>query len=251
MEATRVPGGKNHRPVASHCISLPYHWTLLITFSISTIEISKCHEWLIMRGLLISGNNLSASMVCCTAHDEVGVVDTTLCDKVCQWLATGRWFFYFSYLVGSVLLMEATRVPGGKNHRPVASHWQTLSHNVVSTTPTSSCAVQHTMEALKLLNLSKSRIGHWNKHIVPECMEKRCFFKNHKAPFEVILCVYIKYKYRLIFSCSSRGSKTITKKADRNNGLITKKADRNNGARLQWHVTQISTFQQFFLNNVV
>jgi hypothetical protein len=36
-----------------------------------------------MRGLLISGNNLSASMVCCTAHDEVGVVDTTLCDKVC------------------------------------------------------------------------------------------------------------------------------------------------------------------------
>jgi len=22
-----------------------------------------------------------------------GVLDTTLCDKVCQWLATGRWFF--------------------------------------------------------------------------------------------------------------------------------------------------------------
>jgi hypothetical protein len=21
-----------------------------------------------------------------------GVLDTTLCDKVCQWLATGRWF---------------------------------------------------------------------------------------------------------------------------------------------------------------
>jgi hypothetical protein len=27
----------------------------------------------------------------------------------------------------SVLLMEET----GENHRPVASHWQTLSHNVV------------------------------------------------------------------------------------------------------------------------
>ena len=34
----------------------------------------------------------------------------------------------------SVLLEEETRVPG-ENHRPVASHWQTLSHNVVSITP--------------------------------------------------------------------------------------------------------------------
>jgi hypothetical protein len=34
---------------------------------------------------------------------------------------------------GSVLLMEETGVPG-ENHRPVASHWQTLSQNVVSST---------------------------------------------------------------------------------------------------------------------
>jgi hypothetical protein len=34
----------------------------------------------------------------------------------------------------SVLLVEETGVPG-ENHRPVASHWQTLSHNVVSSTP--------------------------------------------------------------------------------------------------------------------
>ena len=31
----------------------------------------------------------------------------------------------------SVLLVEETGVPG-ENYRPVASHWQTLSHNVVS-----------------------------------------------------------------------------------------------------------------------
>ena len=30
----------------------------------------------------------------------------------------------------SVLLVEETRVPG-ENHRPAASHLQTLSHNVV------------------------------------------------------------------------------------------------------------------------
>jgi hypothetical protein len=35
---------------------------------------------------------------------------------------------------GSVLLVEETRVPG-ENHRPAASHCQTLSHNVVSSTP--------------------------------------------------------------------------------------------------------------------
>jgi hypothetical protein len=34
----------------------------------------------------------------------------------------------------SVLLVEETGVPG-ENHRPAASHWQTLSHNVVLSTP--------------------------------------------------------------------------------------------------------------------
>jgi hypothetical protein len=34
----------------------------------------------------------------------------------------------------SVLLVEDTGVPG-KNHWPAASHWETLSHNVVSNTP--------------------------------------------------------------------------------------------------------------------
>jgi hypothetical protein len=34
----------------------------------------------------------------------------------------------------SVLLVEETGVPG-ENHQPVVSHWQTLSHNVISSTP--------------------------------------------------------------------------------------------------------------------
>jgi hypothetical protein len=34
----------------------------------------------------------------------------------------------------SVLLVDETGV-SGENHRPVASHWQTWSHNVVSSTP--------------------------------------------------------------------------------------------------------------------
>ena len=35
---------------------------------------------------------------------------------------------------GQVLLVEETGAPG-ENHWHVASHWQTLSHNVVSSTP--------------------------------------------------------------------------------------------------------------------
>jgi len=43
-------------------------------------------------------------------------------------------FNKISVIMGrSALLLEETGVPG-ENHRPVASHWQTLSHNVVSST---------------------------------------------------------------------------------------------------------------------
>jgi hypothetical protein len=37
---------------------------------------------------------------------------------------------FIEWLVRSVLLVEKTRGPG-ENHRPVASHLQSLSHNVV------------------------------------------------------------------------------------------------------------------------
>jgi hypothetical protein len=38
--------------------------------------------------------------------------------------------FNATFINISVLLVEETKEPG-KNHRPVASHWETLSHNVV------------------------------------------------------------------------------------------------------------------------
>jgi len=39
-----------------------------------------------------------------------------------------------STIIQLVLLVEEARVPG-ENHQPAASHQQTLSHNVVSSTP--------------------------------------------------------------------------------------------------------------------
>jgi hypothetical protein len=42
-------------------------------------------------------------------------------------------------------LVEETGVPG-ENHRPVASHWQTLSYNVVSSTPHLSVVQTHILK---------------------------------------------------------------------------------------------------------
>ena len=51
----------------------------------------------------------------------------------------------------SVLLVEETGVPR-ENHRPAASHWQTLSHNVVSST--------HSLNGIRTHNVSSHR--HWH-----------------------------------------------------------------------------------------
>ena len=55
----------------------------------------------------------------------------------------------------SVLLVEETKVPR-ENHRPVASHWQTSSHNVVSSTPRMSGVRTHNDGPL--VNFVKGRI---------------------------------------------------------------------------------------------
>jgi hypothetical protein len=48
----------------------------------------------------------------------------------------GRWVIEYISVISlrSVLLIELTGIPG-ENHRPAASHWQTLSHNGVLSAP--------------------------------------------------------------------------------------------------------------------
>ena len=41
---------------------------------------------------------------------------------------------YFGYIVAVSFIGGGNLVPG-ENHRPAVSHWQTLSHNVVLSTP--------------------------------------------------------------------------------------------------------------------
>jgi hypothetical protein len=52
----------------------------------------------------------------------------------------------------SVLLVEETGVPG-ENHRSVASHWQTWSDNVVSSTPRLSGVQTHNVNVKKYVCL--------------------------------------------------------------------------------------------------
>ena len=56
----------------------------------------------------------------------------------------------------SVLLLEKTEV-SRKNHRPAASHWQTLSHNVVSSTPAPSDIQTHSLGTNKTLYYTYKR----------------------------------------------------------------------------------------------
>jgi len=51
----------------------------------------------------------------------------------------------------SVLLVEETGVPG-ENHRPVASHWQSLSHNIEYTSPGRDSNSQHKCSAILWLS---------------------------------------------------------------------------------------------------
>jgi hypothetical protein len=105
-------------------------------------------------------NNISALML--WLRIPIRARCTTLCDKVCQWLAAGQWFSLGSPVsstnktdrhdISEILLkvslntIKPTNVSCfiiyiakqhslnswlTVNHWPAASHWQTLSHNVV------------------------------------------------------------------------------------------------------------------------
>jgi hypothetical protein len=66
----------------------------------------------------------------------------------------------------SVLLVEETGGPG-ENHWPIASHWQTLSHNVVSSTPR--------LSGVRTLSLYQSNLfGH--------CVRNNIYGNNLPSP---------------------------------------------------------------------
>jgi len=63
---------------------------------------------------------------------KVGISQNFACVRIMVFNATFNNISAISWR--QVLLVEETGVPG-ENHQPALNHWQTLSHNVVSSTP--------------------------------------------------------------------------------------------------------------------
>jgi hypothetical protein len=76
--------------------------------------------------------------------------------------------------------VDETGLPG-ENHRPVASHWQTLSHNVVSNTPRLECTIVVAMISHSLLNVAVDYMyifpGEtiWRDHRSDKKIDLHCF----------------------------------------------------------------------------
>jgi hypothetical protein len=77
----------------------------------------------------------------------------------------------------SVLLVEKTEVLG-ENHRPATSHWQTLSHYVVLSTPHLSRIQTHNVSGdTYLLTLSYQFLSSFSRLFVQE-YETDCCLRN-------------------------------------------------------------------------
>ena len=93
----------------------------------------------------------------------------------------------------SVLLVEETRVPG-ESHRPVGSHWQTLSHNVVSSTPQLRWIRTHVSGDRHWYYIGSMDMNPETNLRNPECMFRTC-------TSVIILASFLFLIYHINFIC--------------------------------------------------
>jgi hypothetical protein len=120
---------------AWHCQNtLPTHCGTCSISSFKTIERAPCTHQLGMRRAVQWVGNFNST---CTSFD----INPFLIANENGWWVMVLYATFNNISViswRSVLLVEETGVPR-ENHRPAVNHWQTLLHNVVSSTPRIQC----------------------------------------------------------------------------------------------------------------
>jgi hypothetical protein len=96
----------SHMAVECQCLTWWWDFSVSHGCGISEYRVGlkfQCHKWLWWR-LTPSPKQTTTYAIsvyhhwCCEFESRSGrgALDITLCDKVCQWLATGRWLFSWS-----------------------------------------------------------------------------------------------------------------------------------------------------------
>jgi hypothetical protein len=115
------------------CVAM---WKMWRNHSTGHMRVTLCHDPVhLMKKDMMENKKLLGVHIDQTQSWETHTSIEKLCSIICVWCLTPlSTILVISWW--SVLLVQETgvHVPR-KNHRPVASHWQTLSHKVVSNTP--------------------------------------------------------------------------------------------------------------------
>ena len=140
-----------------------------------------------------------------------GVLDTTLCDKVCQWLAAGQWFS-----LGNLLF------PTYKTDRPPRYNWNIVESGIKHHNPTLPFKVYNIMSILVDGNLN----------------------------INIIVIYVLWYLIKLLLALSvvgrglepllgqTKGNKTFICCFSPRKGVGAKTGNQNKHVRMEWHVYQ-------------
>ena len=136
-----------------------------------------CFDWFKKLRLFVNEQNLRIDIVLKTSRAVVimcfslNEAPLGLFIFISDYLPYFEKYFFIFISWRSVLLVEETGVPG-KNHRSAASHWQTLSHNVVSSTPRLSGMRTHNYSGDHPAHPDSS-VHHYHVYISMNCFVKK------------------------------------------------------------------------------
>ena len=89
----------------------------------------------------------------------------------------------------------------GENHRPAARHWQTLSHNVVSSTP------HHSLIALVVMGTDRAVVHKPNYHMITSITPLKKVLRDMYAMVNNHFQLSIQKKWMTVFELKKNDTK--------------------------------------------